>query len=71
MIFTMTATEHGPDALVSYRALIQIAIEDIVADPSCAGSRERTELGLGIRSYHLHFCRRRVKLEGGCVDHAT
>jgi hypothetical protein len=45
-IFTATALEHGTDAL----ALVQIAIEEITTDPTCPGSRERTELGTGLYS---------------------
>ena len=57
----------GGAARRRYEALIERGLADIQADPNCVGSADRTELGRGIRSYHLRHCRDRARIEEGVV----
>ena len=57
----------GTAARDRYGALIETALRDIADDPECRGSRSRTELGLGLRSYHLRRSLIRAKRRGGDV----
>ena len=50
-------------APIRYRALIGAAINDIVAEPTRVGSKERPELGDGVRTWHLRLSRDRSTAE--------
>ena len=50
----------GADAAQRYNRLLQRAVADVAANPACAGSRSRQELGIGIRSYHLRLSRKNM-----------
>jgi toxin ParE1/3/4 len=51
--------EHGEAGLRRYRALIETALHDIVADPFRPNSRDRPELADGVRSYRIRHSRDR------------
>jgi toxin ParE1/3/4 len=57
--FRYSRTEYGDAGLRRYRALIETALRDIVADPFRLNSRDRTDLAQGLRSYHLRHSRTR------------
>jgi toxin ParE1/3/4 len=50
-----------------YEALLETALRDIAADPGRTGSREETQLGPGLRIYHLRLSRDRAKVKFGGV----
>ena len=53
--------EHfGTAAAKAYLDLIRQALKDIRADPLHALSRERAEIGPGVRSYHISLSRERA-----------
>jgi toxin ParE1/3/4 len=60
-------SRFGTAARVRYSALVEAALLDIAKDPECQGSRPRTELGVGLRSYHLRHSLTRAKQRGGNV----
>ncbi len=51
----------GMQTADEYERLIRQAINDIRADPLRPGSKERPELGIAFRSYHISFSRNRAK----------
>lgn len=57
----------GERAAARYRDLLKRALHDIAADAERPGSRERPELGRGIRTYHLFFSRDRARVPQGAV----
>jgi toxin ParE1/3/4 len=57
--FRYSRAEHGDAGLRRYRALIETALSDIVADPFRLNSRDRTSLAQGLRSYHIRHSRTR------------
>ena len=50
-----------------YEALILAAIRDVAADPARPGSRDRPDLGPGVRAYHLAHSRERARSAEGVV----
>ena len=50
-----------------YQALIRKAIQDVAADPTRPGSRERSDLSPGMHSYHLAHSRERARTADGIV----
>jgi toxin ParE1/3/4 len=57
----------GPIARGRYERLIAVALADVCGDPARIGSVERSELGEGIRTYHLRHSRARATTEQGRV----
>lgn len=57
----------GEKAAIKYEALIEQALRDIEADPERLGSRERLELGEGVRTLHLSLSRDRARTMFGIV----
>lgn len=57
--FRYSRAEHGDTGLRRYRALVETALQDIVADPFRLNSRDRPELARGVRSYHIRHSRDR------------
>ncbi|MBI5084593.1 MAG: type II toxin-antitoxin system RelE/ParE family toxin [Acidobacteria bacterium] len=57
----------GVSAEVRYRGLLKQGLRDLAADPERPGSAERSELGRGVRSYHLWFSRERARAGGETV----
>ncbi|MCE5311289.1 MAG: type II toxin-antitoxin system RelE/ParE family toxin [Acidobacteriales bacterium] len=62
---TWSLERFGERAAERYRCLLKQALRDIASDPQHPGSRERPELGHGIRTYHLFFSRNRVRNGSG------
>jgi toxin ParE1/3/4 len=58
----------GERAAIRYRELIRQALHDIADDPERPGSKPRSDLGRGIRTYHLFFSRGRVRDVAGAVN---
>ncbi|HYH20886.1 MAG TPA: type II toxin-antitoxin system RelE/ParE family toxin [Azospirillum sp.] len=57
----------GEAASRRYSALVRRALRDLAEDPYRPGSRQRSDLGDGIRSYHLVHCRKRARTPDGIV----
>ncbi|HEV2160686.1 MAG TPA: type II toxin-antitoxin system RelE/ParE family toxin [Stellaceae bacterium] len=57
--FRYSRAEHGDAGLKRYRALIETALREIVADPFRPTSRDRTNVVQGLRSYHIKHSRAR------------
>jgi len=55
-----TRRTYGARQANAYDALIRQAFKDIAADPFRPGSRERPEIGAGVRSYHISLSRERA-----------
>jgi toxin ParE1/3/4 len=66
-ILDHSVEQFGLPARRRYEILLETAIEDLGADPARPGSRERPELGAGIRTYHLRHSRGRARSRGGRV----
>lgn len=66
-ILAWTHENFGEAARKRYEALIIAALRDIAAQPDRAGSIERPELGVGVRSWHLRLSRERARTETGTV----
>jgi toxin ParE1/3/4 len=62
-----SAEHFGPSGRRRYEALVETALRDIAADPARTGSREETQLGPGLRIYHLRLSRDRAKAKFGVV----
>jgi len=50
-----------------YEALLVAALREVSSPPDRPGSLERPELGAGVRSWHLHLGRERVRTDTGIV----
>jgi toxin ParE1/3/4 len=59
-ILEWSRRKFGRAAASRYRALLIQALRDIEADPMCVGSKERSELVPGVRTYRVSFSRSRV-----------
>lgn len=59
-ILRWSLKEFGAAATLRYSDLIEQAIRDLRDDPMRPGSKEREELGTGVRTYHLQFSRDHV-----------
>ena len=66
-IFDHSAETFGVKARSRYEALVEVALGELRADPTCVGSVPRPELGPAIRAYHLRNCRTRGKAIGAPV----
>ncbi|AZV93039.1 plasmid stabilization protein ParE [Bordetella sp. J329] len=66
-ILAWTHERFGDLARKRYETLIVTALRDIATQPSRAGSSERSELGGGMRSWHLRLSRDRARVAGGMV----
>lgn len=56
-ILRFTHNRFGDAARRRYQALIGAALEAVASDPQQVGSISREELGAGLRSIHLVYCR--------------
>ncbi|EWH23915.1 type II toxin-antitoxin system RelE/ParE family toxin [Pseudomonas aeruginosa] len=56
-ILRFTHNRFGDAARRCYQALIGTALEAVASDPQQVGSISREELGAGLRSIHLVYCR--------------
>ncbi|MCG0165161.1 type II toxin-antitoxin system RelE/ParE family toxin [Pseudomonas aeruginosa] len=56
-ILRFTHNRFGDAARRCYQALIGTALEAVATDPLRLGSLSREELGAGLRSIHLVYCR--------------
>ena len=52
--------KFGVQAQKRYRTLIKQALKDIKVNPYRVGSKERNELGEGVRTYHIQFSKSRT-----------
>ncbi|QUD90593.1 type II toxin-antitoxin system RelE/ParE family toxin [Phenylobacterium montanum] len=68
-ILDISAASFGAQARRRYETIIEIALGDLLADPTCLGSLERPELGPKVRTYHLRYCRGRGKSRACLVGH--
>lgn len=66
-ILAWTHERFGESARQRYETLIATALRDISAQPDRAGSIERSELGAGVRSWHLRLSKERARLAMGVV----
>jgi toxin ParE1/3/4 len=66
-ILAWTHERFGGAARERYGALIVTALRDIAAEPDRPGSKERPELGKGVRSWHLQLSRERARTPSGIV----
>ena len=66
-LLAWTNEHFGEQARLRYERLIVTALRDLAEDPECAGSIDRAELGLHVRSYHLRHSRDRARNENGTV----
>jgi toxin ParE1/3/4 len=58
-IFDHTAEQFGAASRRRYEALIATALEDLRRDPLRIGTKDRAELGEGVRTYHIRHSRER------------
>jgi toxin ParE1/3/4 len=63
-ILEWTHEDFGPQTMNRYAKLIKTAIEEIAADPECAGSEPRPEIAKNCRTYHLVHGRKRAAARG-------
>jgi toxin ParE1/3/4 len=54
-ILDFTATTFGLRQLAAYAAVVDRAVALIAADPARPGSRERSDIRAGVRSFHLEL----------------
>ena len=66
-ILIWTQAKFGRDATLRYEDLIIQTLRDIVADTERPGSKDRSDLQAGVRSYHLSFSRERARTSLGIV----
>lgn len=59
--------KFGTRAALRYGSILKQGLQDIGSDPLRPGSLARPELGLEVRSYHLHFSRNRARIGVGIV----
>lgn len=67
-ILAHSAEAFGQQARRRYRALLDVALRDLIDDPNLAGSHARAELGVGVRVYHLWHSRQRASVSGTIVS---
>lgn len=56
-ILAWTHEQFGEAARLRYENLIVAALRDVATQPDRPGSKERPELGAGVRSWHLRLSR--------------
>lgn len=66
-ILRASAEAFGSRARERYAALVATGLADLRRDPAALGSADRSELGTGIRTYHLRHCRKRAGVDGTVV----
>jgi toxin ParE1/3/4 len=66
-ILIWTQAKFGRDATLRYEDLIIRTLRDIAADTEGPGSKDRSDLQAGVRSYHLSFSRERARTSLGIV----
>lgn len=66
-ILAWTHEQFGEAARLRYESLIVAALRDVATQPDRPGSVERTELGTGVRSWHLRLSRGHVDTVAGMV----
>ena len=59
-ILAWTHEQFGEAARLRYESLIVAALRDVASQPDRPGSLARTELGAGVRSWHLRLSRGHV-----------
>lgn len=60
-ILAWTHEQFGERARLRYEGLIVAALRDVASQPDRPGSLLRSELGAGVRSWHLRLSRHHVK----------
>jgi len=63
-ILEWSAIRFGETIGSRYAALIKVAVADITANPYRIEARERSDLGAGLRSWHLKLSRERARRMG-------
>jgi toxin ParE1/3/4 len=66
-LLAYTQDRFGEIARRRYEALLAAGLRDIASDPERPGSVARSELGPGVRSYHLRLSRGRARTPDGLV----
>ena len=66
-ILAWSQSRFGETARRRYEHLIVVALSDVASDPFRPGSLARSELGEGVRSWHLRASRLRVAAPGTVV----
>jgi len=66
-ILTRTHEQFGETARRRYEALIVTALRDVATDPVRPGTRAISELGEGVRCWHLRGSRERARTPEGTV----
>jgi toxin ParE1/3/4 len=59
-VLSWSSQRHGDLAEARYERLISAALRDLIADPFRPGSTARSELGVGVRTYHLRHSRKQA-----------
>lgn len=62
-ILLWSEDHFGTQAALRYEALLHAGITDVARSPHQVGTKERPEIGVGIRSWHLRLSRDRVALQ--------
>jgi toxin ParE1/3/4 len=62
-----TQAQFGESARLRYESLIVAALRDVATQADRPGSKERPELGAGVRSWHLQLSRNHVGVDEGKV----
>lgn len=66
-ILAWTHEQFGDTARLRYENLIVAALRDVATQPDRHGSIARSELGAGVRSWHLRLSRQRAATRAGIV----
>ncbi len=66
-ILRWSQAQFGPSARRRYEALIQAALRGLAGAPTAPGSRQRPEIGTGVRSWHLRLSRDKAVVDGEVV----
>lgn len=66
-ILAASAEDFGADARDRYAVLIATGLADLRIDPFRPASAERSEVQVGVRTYHLRHSRGRAAVTGGRV----
>ena len=66
-ILAWTQEQFAEAARLRYESLIVAALRDVATQPDRPGSIERSELGAGVRSWHLRLSRDHVGAGAGVV----
>ena len=66
-VLAWTHEQFGEAARQRYEGLIVAALRDVATQPDRPGSIARTELGVGVRSWHLRLSRDHAAIGTGVV----